>query len=296
MSLVRTRRGIVVGVDGSADSDAAVAWATHEALTRTLPITLLHVVTPVQDGWPPGPVDEGMPRWQEKEAHKVLARAGRVVDFSRGDTASLEVHTELAYAQVVATLIGVSDDYWMTVVGSTGLGAIGRLLLGSVSTSLMHHAHGPVAIIRTTRDLADDAPVVVGIDGSPASETATALAFDEASRRGVPLVALHAWSDVGVMPILGMDRSDYERQGDEVLAERLAGYQEQYPDVSVQRRVACDQPAHRLIQAAEQAQLVVVGSRGRGGFASQLLGSVSSAVAHAAGIPVIVVRPRPDSD
>lgn len=296
MSQVRTSRGIVVGVDGSAESDAAVAWATHEAITRTVPITLLHVVTPLENGWPPGPVDEGMPRWQEKEAHKVLARAGRVVDSSRGDAASLEVHSEIAYSQVVATLIGASDDYWMTVVGSTGLGVIGRLLLGSVSTSLMHHAHGPVAIIRTERDVADDAPVVVGIDGSPASETATALAFDEASRRGVPLVALHAWSDIGVMPIRGMDRSDYERQGDEVLAERLAGYQEQYPDVSVQRRVVCDQPAHWLVQAAEQAQLVVVGSRGRGGFASQLLGSVSSAVAHAAGIPVIVVRPRPDAD
>lgn len=180
----------------------------------------------------------------------------------------------------------------MTVVGSVGLGAIGRLLLGSVSTSVIHHAHGPVAVIRTDRGIADDAPVVVGIDGSPASETATALAFDEASRRGVPLVAVHAWSDIGVMPILNTDPGDYERQGQEVLAERLAGYQEQYPDVSVERRVACDQPAHRLVQAAEHAQLVVVGSRGRGGFASQLLGSVSSAVTHAAGIPVIVVRPR----
>lgn len=111
----------------------------------------------------------------------------------------------------------------MTVVGSTGLGAIGRLLLGSVSTSLIHHGHGPVAVIRTDRAVAEDAPVVVGIDGSPASETAAALAFDEASRRGVPLVALHAWSDVGVMPLLNIDRSDYEEQAHEILAERLAG-------------------------------------------------------------------------
>ena len=293
MSDVRTTHGIVVGVDGSAESEAAVAWATHEAILRKVPITLLHVVAPVPVGWPPDPVVKGMPNWQAEESRKVLDRARTVVDSVRGDATSPGVHTEVVYAQVVPTLIGVTEHSPLTVVGSVGLGAIGRLLLGSVSTSLIHHARGPVAVIRTDRATADDGPVVVGIDGSPASEAATALAFDEASRRGVPLVALHAWSDVGVMPLLDTDRGDYERQAHEVLSERLAGYRERYPDVTVEHRVCRDQPARRLVEAAEQAQLVVVGSRGRGGFASQLLGSVSSAVVHAAGIPVIVARTGP---
>jgi len=105
------------------------------------------------------------------------------------------------------------------------------------------------------------------------------------------MLALHAWSDVGVMPLLNLDNSEYEQQGQQLLAERLAGHQERYPDVPVHRRVVDDHPAGWLLKAAEHAQLVVVGSRGRGGFASQLLGSVSSTVAQAAGIPVIVVRP-----
>ena len=180
----------------------------------------------------------------------------------------------------------------MIVVGSQGLGAVGRLLLGSVTTGLLHHAHCPVAVIHSNEAEAPDsnAPVLLGIDGSPASEAATALAFDEASRRGVGLLALHVWSDVGVFPVLGMDWRDRENEGQEILAERLAGWQEQYPDVRVERLLFCDKPSQWLLKQSEHAQLVVVGSRGRGGFPGMLLGSVSSAVTQSAKVPVIVVR------
>ncbi|MDT5138748.1 MAG: hypothetical protein QOD58_3010 [Mycobacterium sp.] len=106
----------------------------------------------------------------------------------------------------------------MIVVGSQGLGALGRLLLGSVSTGLVHHAHCPVAVIHSGQSVSPDlnSPVLLGIDGSPAADSATALAFDEASRRGVELVALHAWSDVAVFPALGMDWHERESQGQEV--------------------------------------------------------------------------------
>jgi nucleotide-binding universal stress UspA family protein len=111
----------------------------------------------------------------------------------------------------------------------------------------------------------NDAPVLVGVDGSPSSEAATALAFDEASRRCAPLVALHAWSDVGVFPILGMEWRAYRDEGDQVLAERLARWHETYPDVQVRRRLVCDVPARWLVDESKSVQLVVLGSRGRGG-------------------------------
>ena len=182
----------------------------------------------------------------------------------------------------------------MIVIGKHGLGEFGRHMLGAVSSGLLHHAHCPVAIVHETdsarREIRDDAPVLVGIDGSPASEAATALAFDEASRRRVPLIALHAWSDVGVFPILGMDWRVNRDEGDEVLGERLAGWQEIYPDVQVRRRLVSDVPARWLVNESEGAQLVVLGSRGRGSFDGLQLGSVSSAVAQSARVPVIATR------
>ena len=198
----------------------------------------------------------------------------------------------MVYSSVVPALIDASKDAWMIVVGNARTGNVGPLLLGSVAAGLLHHAHCPVAVIRSGESAIPDstAPVLLGIDGSPASEAATALAFDEASRRGVQLMALHVWSDVGVFPLLGMDWNERESQGQEMLAERLAGWQEQYPDVHVERLTFCDKPSRWLLQESERAQLVVVGSRGRGGFAGMLLGSVSSAVAQAAKVPVIVTR------
>jgi nucleotide-binding universal stress UspA family protein len=289
-----TKYGILVAVDGSAESDAAVAWATREAVLRHLPVTLFHAVAPVVVGWPVGQLYEEMPDWQKDNGDQVIERARTVLAASLDGAEPPPARTVMPYADVVPTLIEASKEASMLVVGSVGMGGLGRLLLGSVSSAVLQHAHCPVAVVRSGDDAAPgaNAPVVVGIDGSPASESATALAFDEASRRGVELVALHAWSDVGVFPVLGMHWRDRERDGEEVLAERLAGWQEQYPDVHVRRELVCDKPARWLLEEAERAQLVVLGSRGRGGFPGMLLGSVSSAVAHAARIPVLIASAK----
>jgi nucleotide-binding universal stress UspA family protein len=292
MSETAKKHGMLVCIDGSAASDAAVAWATREAVMRHLPITLMHGVPPLVVGWPVGQLYADMPGWQEENGRHVVDQARKTLSANLCDSNPPEIHTEMVYSSVVPALIDASKDAWMVVAGSQGLGAVGRLLLGSVTTKLLQHAHCPVAVIHADEDVSADsnAPVLVGIDGSPASESAIALAFDEASHRRVELVVLHAWSDVGVFPMLGMDWRDSETKGQEILAERLAGWQEQYPDVSVKRLIFCDKPSRWLVQESERAQLVVLGSHGRGGFAGMLLGSVSSHVAHLATVPVIVVR------
>ena len=277
--------GVLVAVDGSAESQAAVRWAAYEAEMRHVPITLVHVVEPVVVTWPVRSLQGQFNEWQEDNARQVLEDAQKISQLS-------DTRSEVLHGYAVPALVDASKSAQMIVVGSRGMGAFGRAVLGSVSSGVVHHAHCPVAIIHVEEAQEPDhaSPVLLGIDGTPASEAATALAFDEASRRGVDLVALHAWSDVGVFPVLGMNWHQYEDEGIEVLGERLAGWQEQYPDVNVRRRIVCDRPARWLIDESQQAQLVVVGRRGRGGFAGMLLGSVSTAVAESAKAPVIVVR------
>jgi nucleotide-binding universal stress UspA family protein len=292
MPEVPTKYGILVGVDGSAESRAAVSWAVGEATMRHEPITLVHVIQPVTVSWPIATEQAAVAKWQEDNARDVLIQARNDLTAAMDQSRLVEVRTEVLISNVVHALVDASKDARMIVVGSHGKGAIGRVALGSVSSGVVHHAHCPVAIVHADEASPIDAgaPVLLGIDGSPASEAATAFAFKEAAGRAVPLVALHAWSDVGVFPILGMDWRTYQSQGEEVLGERLAGWQEQYPDVRVERRLVRDTPARWLVEESRHAQLVVLGSHGRGGFGGMLLGSVSSAVARSAKVPVIVVR------
>jgi nucleotide-binding universal stress UspA family protein len=286
-------RGLVVGVDGSAQSHTALRWAAREAKLRKVALTLVHVLPVELPGWGYGyataPLLQDYGRLQEEQGHRILAAAVRVVGDITANSGPVELRTELLFSRPVPTLIDLSKDADMVVVGCRGHGAFGRALLGSVSTGLVHHAHCPVAVIHDEAGPPPDvaAPVVVGIDGSPASELATAIAFDEASWRGVELVAVHSWADFS-WP--GMDTPFLRADAEQILAERLAGWCDRYPDVSVRRVVTADLAARHLLEEAESAQLVVVGSHGRGGFAGMLLGSVSSGVVHAARNPVIVAR------
>ena len=132
--------------------------------------------------------------------------------------------------------------------------------------------------------------VLVGVDCSPNSVPAIEVAFDEASRRKVELVAVHAFSDASELdlPAFGWEMGRQSAEAD--LAEALAGHAEQYPDVPVRRIVVANRPVRTLVDESASAQLLVVGSHGRGGFSSMLLGSTSNALLHSVEIPTIVVR------
>ncbi|HXY64514.1 MAG TPA: universal stress protein [Mycobacterium sp.] len=281
--------GIVVGIDDSTSSTLAVRWAARESVMRNLPLTVVHVSSPLAV-YPPVPIPAGLHQRHEEDARKIVVDAIKAAEDSVGDGNRPEIDTRLLVAAPVPALIELSKEAHMMVVGCRGQDAVQRVLLGSVSTGLVHHAHCPVAVIHDetpTLLQPSQLPVLVGIDGSPASQLATAIAFDEASFRGVELVALHAYSDADVSFAPFMESRP---AAEKTLSEGLAGFQEHYPDVPVCRRVVFDHPARRLLDESESAQLVVVGSHGRGGFGGMLLGSVSTAVVHAARIPVIVAR------
>lgn len=285
--------GILVAVDGSPASKVATDWAARNAAMKHLPLKLVVVISPPTVlGFPEVPVPSVYFDWQAGEGRKVLDDAIAIVDEATADT-PIEVTSETVTGSTVPTLVELSRDAQLIVVGCRGRGALARGLLGSVSSGLIHHAHCPVAVIHDEDPLMphpSEAPVVVGIDGSPASELATEIAFEEASFRGVDLVAVHAWNDSDVFEVPGVDWSALQAAGEETLSERLAGWRERYPDVAVRRIVVADKAARQLVEQSESAQLLVVGSRGRGGFTEMLLGSVSAAVVNAARMPVIVAR------
>ncbi|MFV1360635.1 MULTISPECIES: universal stress protein [Mycolicibacterium] len=282
------RHGIVVGVDGSPASDNAVAWAARDAALRGVQLTLIYALPGAAS---PIWLDVALPQdywdYQNETGQKVLDAAQQVAREAAGAHA-LRIVAKSVPGHAVATLIEYSRRADLVVVGSRGLSKWGRRLLGSVSSSLAHHAHGPVAVI-PEGERPPTAPVVVGVDGSPASELATEIAFDEASRRGVELIVLHTWTDLN-FEFPAIRWNDLSEEAERALSEQLAGWCERYPDVAVRRVVMPDEPARQLLAQAEAAQLVVVGNRGRGGFAGMLLGSVSSAVVHSATAPVIVAR------
>jgi nucleotide-binding universal stress UspA family protein len=251
MSSRNATLGIVVGIDDSPAARVAVQWAARDAELRNIPLTLVHPVSPEVSTWPKTPPPVGVMRWQQDHGRRLVDEALKLVEEVSERSGPAGVHTEILATAAVPALIKLSKDAEMVVAGSQGSGRWPGRRLGSVSSELIRHAHCPVAIVHeedpSTPPAPAQAPVLVGIDGSPASESATAIAFDEASRRQVELMALHAWSDLDVSEWPGIDWSATQSMAEEVLAERLAGWQDQYPDVRVTRTVAQARPARQLV-------------------------------------------------
>lgn len=287
-------RTVVVGVDGSESALQAVRWAAAEAARRKVPLRVVtafawnqdHVVGRVGLG-------AGYREVMLEAARRELAEAAEVAGK---ESAGIDVEQQLIVGFPIPVLVAESERAQLVVVGDRGFGGVSGLLVGSVAVAVAAQARCPVVLVRAGEE---ESPgyrarqVVVGVDGSPVSEAAVAFAFEAASARGVPLVALHAWWDLFVDPTMAplLDWDAAEADESEVLAERLAGWGERYPDVRVDRMVTRDRPAAALVEESSRAQLVVVGSRGRGAAVGLLLGSVSHAVLHRAHCSVAVVRP-----
>ena len=286
---------IVVGVDGSERGRHAVEWAAVAAKRHGVGLRLVHGCD-VPVGYPSGIVDSHVLRTALEEQGRVwLAEARRVAE-----AAAPGLHTEDVFelAPPVPLLVKESREAAQVVLGSRGLGGFTGLLIGSTSVALAGRSLCPVVVVRgRNADEAPrtDGPVVVGVDGTPVGEAAIAFAFAEASLRGADLVAVHTWSDLILELVFAgevdaLDFSNVAVEARELLAERLAGWQERYPDVHVVREVQRERPTSALLTFAENAQLLVVGSRGRGGFRGLLLGSTSQHMLYHAPCPVAVVR------
>ena len=221
-----TRLGIVVGVDESPAAKVAVQWAARDAELRKIPLTLVHATSPEIATWPNVRLPAGLARWHQDHGRRLVDDAFKVVEEATQHGGPAEVHTEILSSAAVPTMVDLSKDAEMVVTGCRGSGRWPGRLMGSVSSGLLRYAHCPVAIIHDEDPLMphpSKAPVLVGIDGSSASELATAIAFDEASRRNVGLIAVHAWSDVDVSEWPGIDWPVTQSMAEEVLAGAFGG-------------------------------------------------------------------------
>lgn len=285
-------RSIVVGVDGSTSSEFAIHWAVAEASRRGLPIHLVHA-RGVDDFW----VGSGIPVPEElvDVVDELLEEwVHRIQDLAPG----LPVSTDPAVGRAGVTFVALSEWADTVVLGARGRGQLRGALLGSVSAQVAAHARCPVVVVHGLGNGDPGRPrVVVGVDGSAVSEEAIGYAFAHASARGIGLTAAHAWWDDYVDSRLNPDalhdaRQILVEQRELMVADAIARWRTKYPDVEVRFRLARAHPTDLLGQESDTARLVVVGSRGRGGFSGLVLGSVSQSLLHRSTCPVAVVRPH----
>nr|WP_246001561.1 universal stress protein [Allorhizocola rhizosphaerae] len=276
---------IVVGVDGSESGLAAVRLAAREARWRDRPLKLVHAFVWPTLRVPPGQAGGGL----REQAEALLKQAAAVALEAEP---AVQIWTELITGAPAPVILGQAHEAELVVLGDRGLGGFSGLLVGSVAVQVSAHSSTPVLVAKGRMDF--EGPIVVGVDGSSTSERAVGLAFEEASVRGAELLAVHCWTrpvstGPGDMLPLVYDTDEVAAEEERLLAEALSGHSDRFPDVTVRRESVRDRPGRTLVGFSEQAQLVVVGSRGRGGFTGLLLGSVSQQVLHHAHCPVLMV-------
>ncbi|MGP3963825.1 universal stress protein [Nonomuraea sp. 3N208] len=278
---------IIVGVDGSAPSQAAVEWAAGDAFRMRLPLRIVHAVdrSPYQIGKYP---NVALPDVLLGEGQRVLREAEAL---ARECQPTVEVETQNVEGTPAVVLRDQAEDATEVVVGSRGLGGFAGALLGSVSMHVAGHVHCPVVVVRgEPRSVHGE--VVAGADDSPECEPALAYAFEQAKLRGAALRVVHAWQLPvhAFAPEAAYDMDEVRAAQQQIIRNRVEALSKDYPDVRVVEAAVSAHPVDALTEASEQADLLVVGSHGRGALGSMLLGSVSRGVLHHARCPVAVVR------
>ena len=281
---------VVVAMDGSASALNAARWGAAEAVARGRGLTLAHALIPPVMG---GGFSIGLPPRLDildTMREEAIAELAKIADGLECDDVTIEIQIGSASA----LMLQASETADLIVLGSRGHGGFKGLLVGSVGTQVASHAQCPTVVLRDRpREAANQ--VIVGIDGSPHSMAAIAFAFDEASRHGWDLIAIHAWdvpaydliiTPQGAIPFPLADVADSEIR---LAAEVLAGFRTDFPDVAVQERLVRAPAVQALLEASTDAALLVVGTRGHGAAVGAVLGSVSNGLLHRATVPVAVV-------
>lgn len=288
---------VVVGVDGTEGSIEALRWAAHEAARRRWPlrvITCAELPVAVEAGLVgAGTVDEATVSGLVADRTAVNERA---VQLAGSFGLSLEVSGEVVLGAAGYAITGSTESDDIVVVGATS--HPGRLadVLGTVATMVAHRARGPVAVVHgTERRDAAIGRILVGVDGSPGSDAALEWAVEEAFRCSAELVLVHGWSYpyVGARTGISEPRNEMRLDAMRTLEASARHAKELAPSLRI-HPIVCEQgPAKAIIDAAKDADLVVVGTRGHGGFAALVMGSVSRTVLQHSPVPVVVVPASP---
>lgn len=285
-------RAVIVGLDGSLESQAAAEWAAREALRRGLPLQLVQA-------WPDGqvldlPLTED-PSVREHWEQRVLREAKENLTARHPE---LTVSTEQVREWVVAALVARSEHAEMLVLGSRGQGAVAGYLLGSVGLQILGRAKSPVIMVRRDAPANSEGTgeVVVGVqDVEESAGPLLDFAFAMAAERKTGLRAVRAWS---LPPVFAYSPASIELLDEaggmepyqqQLLAEALQPWREKYPDVPVTEQVEIGSASEVLLSAASGAELLVVGRRAHRSAFTTRLGHVAHAALHHAVCPVAVV-------
>lgn len=284
---------IIVGVDGSNGAAQALVWADREATRRGWDLSAL-LAWGLLDQHHPDPEAPFDPAYSAPDAERAL---DAYIDRALAPAQAGRVQRRVVNDLPRRALVEASESADMLVVGARGRGGFAGLLLGSVSQHCIHHTRCPVAVVRQGRSGGGDAieRIVVGSDGSSTSQGAVRWASSAARAHGAALDVVHAWhvpyGTAYAWASTPIDPELIEEAGQQILDRSLDGVDLSGIPAPVERILVAGSAAQALLDAAKDADLVVVGSRGIGGFTGLLLGSVSHQVAHHAPCPVVIVPP-----